>query len=85
MTVGEYARKTFEKLSDNPRGYKAIIAEAERVLINSGVNSVSEKQFWIELYNLLNSRPHYISESQGGDSLSKIIADAKSIIAKKAS
>ncbi|HDG7849620.1 hypothetical protein [Klebsiella pneumoniae] len=85
MTVSEYAKKTLKKLIDNPRGYQAIIAEAERVLRNSGVNSLNEKQFWIELYNLLNSQSHCISESQGGDSLSKIIANAKSVIAKKAS
>ncbi|WP_145033344.1 hypothetical protein [Pantoea ananatis] len=85
MTINEYAKKTLGKLLSDPRNYHNIIDEADRVLKNSGINSSDTKQFWIELHNLLSSRPQMISESQGGDSLSKIIENAKSIIAKKAS
>ncbi|MDY4368006.1 hypothetical protein SNR26_08845 [Pectobacterium brasiliense] len=85
MTISEYAEKTFQKLVSNARNYPQTIDEAERVLNNSGINPIDKKQFWIELYNLLNSMPRRVVGSQGGDSLSKIIAEAKGIIAKKAS
>ncbi|HBC7422426.1 hypothetical protein [Serratia marcescens] len=89
MTLTEYVKKISDKIQQSPYSYNEIISEAERVLDKSNITERGKKQFWIDLYNSLKDffklHQSYSFESQGSDELSKAVAMAKSIIAKKAS
>ncbi|HGN0024606.1 TPA: hypothetical protein ACKRFQ_000686 [Proteus mirabilis] len=92
MTYQEYAKKVADDLSSNISNYKEIISKAEQKINQSDISEQSKTKFWLELSKQfeLNNKPecdysklHAISESQGADELSKIIAKAKSVIAQK--
>lgn len=92
MTYQEYAKKVADDLSSNISDYKEIISKAEQIINRSDISEQNKTKFWLELskqFELNNklecdySKPHAISESQGADELSKIIAKAKSVIAQK--
>ncbi|MBG6016829.1 hypothetical protein I5F00_08475 [Proteus mirabilis] len=88
MTPKEYAVITAKKIIDNPYSAMELVEEAERVLEKSNISEYSKKQFWIDLhFELKDHLDLYLvagMESQDSEDLSKIIAQAKAAIAKKA-
>ncbi|MGY1511026.1 hypothetical protein ACW7GX_11505 [Aeromonas hydrophila] len=89
MTLNEYANKISQKIINSPYSYEEIISEAERVLESSKISAKGKKQFWIDLFKLLEEffkiHSSFAFESQDSSELSKVVEMAKLIIAKKAS
>ncbi|MBG6016827.1 hypothetical protein I5F00_08465 [Proteus mirabilis] len=89
MTYQQYAKKIADILFQDLDKYQEVILNAELKIDESNLNKEEKIEFWNTLNNEIQknyvanrSRPHLIGESQDSDSLSKIISNAKAIIAK---
>ena len=97
MTIAEYREQVFASVRSaaDESAAKAVIGDAQKVLETSGIASHTKREFWVDLYRLLDGEadqqanfskraaekgPKYLSEAQSAEALSEIVAAAKEAV-----
>jgi hypothetical protein len=100
MTLAEYREKVLKSVKEARDGLaaKGVIKEAQRVLDSSEIGKHSQREFWVELYRLLEAEserqynfskraaekgPRYLAEAQSAEALGEIIAAAKAAVGQQ--
>ena len=94
MTLREYGARVLilVKEADNASAAESVIANARKVIESSAVRKQSEREFWVDLYEAIDSEhekqvdfskraaqkwPFDLGEAQSADALRAVIAAAK--------